>query len=379
VRLSLFSAPVVLLLSLVGIGAALPPPTTTRSDVDDWLAAVRAHEPGQVDDPATIIGSWSRDRLWNRVLPGLKHAVDPSRLPAVLKRGAMMHADIAMIQVLTRVPYAPDWDPRFNSSTEETFRASYLAHLETGRKLLAWVEPDPQRDAVVRRWYRAVTAWLFEQGLLEAVIPHLARADDVFGDDADIEFDRGIVQETLAMPSTQQLIKGMRNPPIRVSTPGAHVSQAVRHFERALQIDPGYVEARVRLGRAQATLGRQSRAVEELERALASASDTTVRYYALLFLGRSREAMGEPEAALEAYRAAAGLYPSAQSPLLAISRLAEASNSRAAARAAVARLLNLPSDDRLRADPWWVYPEGVGRHSVDLLGELRARIGALPR
>jgi len=50
------------------------------------------------------------------------------------------------------------------------------------------------------------------------------------------------------------------------------------------------------------------------------------------------------------------VFPRAQSPRLALSRLAMEIGDRDAAAAASRALLSLPLDATVRYDPWWSYP-----------------------
>ncbi len=79
---------------------------------------------------------------------------------------------------------------------------------------------------------------------------------------------------------------------------------------------------------------------------------------------REFEALGNGAEARQSYERAAALSPTAQSPLLGLSRVADQAGDRPAARDAIARVLKLPVYDQERADPWWVY-EIVQARGVD--------------
>src|SRR5947199_348121 len=98
--------------------------------------------------------------------------------------------------------------------------------------------------------------------------------------------------------------------------------QAEAFFRRALEVKPDHVEARLRHGRVLGGLGRHADAAAELRQAIASADDTLLVYYGNLFLGAAEEELGHRDAARLAYEQAAASYPDAQSPLVALSRLA---------------------------------------------------------
>jgi hypothetical protein len=72
-----------------------------------------------------------------------------------------------------------------------------------------------------------------------------------------------------------------------------------------------------------------------------------------LFLGREEEALGRSAEARRHYEQAAELYPSAQWPKLALSRLARQTGDRASAQGA---LLNPAAvSDVDVSDPWWTF------------------------
>jgi tetratricopeptide (TPR) repeat protein len=85
-----------------------------------------------------------------------------------------------------------------------------------------------------------------------------------------------------------------------------------------------------------------------------------LQYYASLFLGFAEAAVGRHDAAVKAFEQAASLFPNAQAPLLAASELAMRRGDRAAASAALERLLAL--SPHTRDDPWWTYNVEYGRH-----------------
>ena len=347
----------------------------TPSDLERWLIAVDGHTPGHADEPATEIGRWSRVDLRDGVVSRLRNAVKGPARTAVLKRGAMLHADIAMVRVLKGELTTVD-------PLGTPMRASYQAHLDLARQLLDWVEPEPGEDSDVRVWYRAVTAWLFNHYLLADAERHLERARRLFPDDPLTALDGGTLAETIASPSVQNVASQQRITPSTtfvIRAARTHLEQAERHFRRALDLDPGLVEARVRLGRTWTHLGRTDRAVEALERAAAQATDPLLVYYAQLFLGRAHEAAGNAAASIRAYEQAARPYPLAQSPLLALARRAATEGERQGSAGTVNRVLSLPWDEDRRLDPWWFYHQGIGRRAGPLVDELRGRVAALPR
>jgi tetratricopeptide (TPR) repeat protein len=114
-------------------------------------------------------------------------------------------------------------------------------------------------------------------------------------------------------------------------------------------------------------LGRHEDAARELEGVPLEGADDRLRYLAALFLGGAREALGQTETAVESFQRAAALYPAAQSPHVALSRLARAAGNHAAAVASLRTILVLPRDDSAREDPWWRYLRPRETESTALL------------
>jgi hypothetical protein len=96
-----------------------------------------------------------------------------------------------------------------------------------------------------------------------------------------------------------------------------------------------------------------------------------LRYFVALFLGAAEEALGNDAQATASYARAAALYPTAQSPHLALSALARRRGDRTGALNALQRTFDLSKTDSERQDPWWTYHVAHGRHAEALLEELR--------
>ena len=363
---------------IAGFAATRPAPVLSAqkpSDLERWLDAVDRHRPGLGDAATSEIDPWSPADLMDGVVSRVRRALAEPARSGVLKRGAMLHADIAMIRVL---------NGQFVTSSRRgvPLRASYQTHLEIARQLLDWVEPDPRRDPDVRLWYRAVTAWLHHYYLVYDLQAHLSRARAIFRDDASTAFDSGTAAQALAAAAIQNtLIRQVITPSTTfvIRSPQTHLGEAEQYFRRALALDSEMVEAHVRLGHVLDALGRTDTALEHLERARTSATDPVLLYYTHLLSGRALERHDDAGTAVDAYERARALYPFAQSPLLSLARLADVAGDRAGARVLADRVLDLPWSDRQRDDPWWTYHLGIGRDAARLVDRLHARVSALPR
>ena len=123
-----------------------------------------------------------------------------------------------------------------------------------------------------------------------------------------------------------------------------------------------------------ALLGRAPAAVTELGRASTELTDPALRYYAEMFLGAALEASAQSDGARAAYTSAAALFPTAQSPRMALSHLAFSRGDRGAATEAIAPLLASSDNESEREDPWWTYLTACGRQAQELIAQARDRL-----
>jgi tetratricopeptide (TPR) repeat protein len=130
-------------------------------------------------------------------------------------------------------------------------------------------------------------------------------------------------------------------------------------------------EGHLRFGHVLLLLDRPADAAAELRLALGSTDDVLLRYYGQLFLGAAEEALGKFDVARDAFAEAGRLYPTAQSPGIALSGLARRRGDRDGALRELQRVFNLPSVEPERDDPWWTYYTAQGRNVDALLEQLR--------
>jgi hypothetical protein len=419
-------------------------PRITR--LETWLSAAAQHRPGALDDAARRVNEWNQEQLrliWidvttlvslirepgvslfyvseptragqparpvspiataraTQVLYGvgelrrlreLADGISPTRTPGpendVLKRGAMLHADIAMLDPTGSGPGdvfrpGPGGVTLFTKDGQQVGLQGHVSHWNMGRRLLDRVRPvdsktalkttpDPGGDDTVRRWYLASCAFMVSISRIDP--PHFDRALELFPNDPDMLFFAGSVHEVFAGVRTQSAIRSMDAPrgvTFDVQTEAAELRRAEQLYKRALERNPALVEARIRLGRVLGVRGRHEEAVKELRLGLA-ATEPLLRYYAHLFLGVEFEALSNGAEARRSYEQAVALQPNAQSALLGLSRAADQAGDRVAARSTIERMLKLPPDDAERADPWWVYERVQARHVDRLLADLRQR------
>jgi tetratricopeptide (TPR) repeat protein len=296
----------------------------------------------------------------------------------VFKRGALLHADIAML-----APVHSHTGAGLSSADLQDMVFLYRdgrlqgvesagVHWRLGRMLLDEVRPDPSRDEMVRMWYRATGASLQTSHSFVDATPHLARGRQLFPGDADLLLYSGSMHESMATPLVQ--VAALPTQPgfsSSIRSPRAELQQAETFFRQAVKSSPTQTEARVRLGRVLDLLGRHEDGAAELRRAASATEDPLLLYYADLFLGQAELALSHRGEARASFERAASRYPRAQSPRLALSQLARRYGDRAGALAAIQHVLDLPASEDRREDPWWYYNEVHMPGADRLLDEMR--------
>jgi tetratricopeptide (TPR) repeat protein len=150
-----------------------------------------------------------------------------------------------------------------------------------------------------------------------------------------------------------------------VSSRRAELREAESLLQKALKAQPNHLEVRIHLGRVLGLRGDHVEARTLLEKAVADAKEPLLQYYARLFLGAEKEALGDRAQARDLFDDASVLYPAAQSPRLALSLLSAVDGRHDDALATMAGVLRLPEEGR--KDPWWTYYYSQGRNAPDEL------------
>lgn len=346
-----------------------------------WIAAVRAHEPGQPDRALLTVAAWTPAEI-ERILPRIAAEPDAARL---LSRGLVLHADIGIAQQEGGIAGAG-----LRVMTLEDGRVSGNQHVSLqwriGRQIAAVlvalpVAPPPtgepltpervererrERRHLVRGWYHATAALLQEAGHLGFLHTHVGAGLSLLGDDAVLLMYRATVHQAFADPRVQQFTQRRPNAGVSVNYSGPRglvaqpqqtsfeLDQAARDLRRALALDPQLVEARIRLAHVLGDKGRHDEAAALLRPAMAASLPQFLEYYGALVLGRAEERLGRLAEARTAFERAARSVPDAQAPRVALSRLALLEGR---ASEALAGLLHGASANgpEPAGDPWWSY------------------------
>jgi tetratricopeptide repeat protein len=429
------------MLNLVLFAQLFVPPldaTPRVSRLVEWLTLVATHQPGVADTAVQRASTWTPGDLerlpvdlrslrslirdpdsLNTVVALSSQRTNAARSPlaltpndlvglrsfvesggrridvnAVLKRGAVLHSDVAMLGPPQGNPKDVDVASSMRSTTlfaddgQQRGLVGTVAHWHVARLLLDEVVenqnrdelPRPERDAFVRLWYRASAAVMQYQEQLHA--GHVDRAVRLFPRDAGILFLAGALHESLAGPRTQYALRLAELPPgvsFGVDDERGELRRAESMFRRALEADPTLVEARIRLGRVLGMLGRSAEAAKELQVAGPAAAGPLLQYYASLFLARELDAVGDRAGAARAYQRAAALYPGAQSPRLGLRQLATQAGGRPEGLPRIDDVLSTPLTEPGREDPWWSYLSVAGRFAGQLFRELYGQMPELSR
>ena len=383
---------------VVGLFAAQPAqrPLTTSAIANEWIDAVEAHEPGKRDAPLQKIATWNADRL-ARTIRGIRTARPTETLNELLERGALLHGDITLLNPdalsPTRVEgWTPPVDARLVRDGQTLGDSSMDAHVYYARALLWSMRPPAvvtidERPSVglarrrawemaraanprIRQWYRALSAHFAARRWLSDQLPHLDDAARMIKGDMNVSFDAGCYGEAIAAPAIQRSLERggapVRKTPQQLTTAlllssGFNLDNAERQYRDVLKQEPHHTEARVRLAHVLTRRGSPGDALALLHPPI-EAEDPIVRYYGAMVVAEVSEATGQLDAAQEAYEQAAMLFPRAQSPLLALLRLARERADEATVKALAAKAAALSPHAAHRLDPWWNYYDCNGRN-----------------
>jgi tetratricopeptide (TPR) repeat protein len=374
---------------------------TRTEKIREWSQAVAQHTPGKPDPAAVMIGKWQAKDLETVISYVTKLASQPinsakrtlakapirrllqltdqeakqGSLNRLLKQGALLHTDIALLALDAGV-YQDRGEGMAVFADGRVFVYPKTLHWGLARELIDAIAPFSSQDPMVRQWYIATTAHMYARRLLGYAGQNLKCALDRFPADPRILFFAGVLHETWASPVHQNALLP-REVKVSYGSEESELKLAQQFFQKAISADPNLAEAHLRLGRVMGLLGHHDQAVAELQQAAASIGDPQLLYYASLFLGYEFATLSRRSEARDQYERAAMLYPTAQSPLLALSQLARNSDDLEGALLSLKRVFALPRKDPWKDDPWWIYDLAHVRDADGLIAEMRRMFGGL--
>jgi hypothetical protein len=370
----------------------------------EWRDAALGHAPGKADAAAIKIGAWndwdlelvvefvtklaskskrtirrtiSRAPIRSRL--GLtSQEVQEGNLNRVLKQGALLHTDIAMLKLEDgRISVSLD-QMRVALVDGRLVRQPYKPHWEFARQLINEISPSPSEDPLARQWYIASTAYVQSLRDLANARENLEYAVKLFSDDAQILFYAGVLHEIWASPLNQNFQSLLPVRPFYESKK-KELEKARKLFRKVIDADPNFAEAYLRICRVEGLLGSHAQAFVALQRADSLIQDPLLSYYVALFRGYEFEMLGRADEARNQYKRAETLYPEAQSPRLALSHLAQSRGDTEGALNALRSAFDLQHKDAAKDDPFWEYDLSHVRNAPELIEKMHRLFGELPR
>jgi tetratricopeptide (TPR) repeat protein len=209
-------------------------------------------------------------------------------------------------------------------------------------------------DRARHDWVVLVAVSLHARARLDNLEKYLANALKRYPRDPALELCLGVYYERRALADTVDVSL------VRELYPADHegrwrrlLERGIAAFGEAARASELSQEAHLRIGHTRAVLGDPARARSELEPLTGDDRALPVQYLALLTLGAVDEAEGRRDAAEARYRDANSRFPTAQAPMLAVSRLHDEAGDTRGAGEWIERSFALPADGRV--DPWWSY------------------------
>jgi hypothetical protein len=370
-----------------------------------WFEAIATHVPGMPDASTEQVAAQSEDELRgvlrqvdaltrtlqqaasrNRPIPVRGTAPDgrlmPSRdtrellgvspeeladgdLRRVILRAVLLHTDTAV--------HLYEGEPNLLASARGVARTGGMMardghtlgmttqwpHWDVARLLIArLVQQSPEAARDSEQWYVAVSSYMYAQSNLMDLMPHIRAALGLFPASPDVLFHAGLVHALMASPPLQAAARQASPPPgqkLDVVGAGVHLREARSLFTRALEAGGAHPETALRLGQVLLALGHPQDAAAVLEVAGRGPLDAPLEYCTELLLGNAYAAQEDMDGARRAYERAASLFPDAQSPWMALSRLARAEGHRTEALEHLQRVFERGRAVRRLDDPWWGY------------------------
>lgn len=372
------------LTSAISIASQTPEKNSTSANrlekITEWRQAAAHHIPGEADSFAVTIGGWNGKDLNTaidyitklaaqpistikrivekdanrRALELTDQAVEKGDLALVLKQGALLHTDIALLELASGKSQDTKEQMAFFIDGQVLIPPQKTNHWNCARRLADALYAHAPKDAWIKQWYLSTTVHLQNQRLLFYAEQNLESALKFFPSDARLLFYAGVLHEFLASP----LLQNIQLPPRGTTTYGSSESELklARHFlKKTITLNPDFTEARLHFGRVLGLLGYHQESIAELQTAQAAIKESQLLYYTSIYLGHELKMLMHFEEAREQFEQAAKLFPEAQSPLMALSELARTLKDPDGEQRFIQRVFALKHSNSMDGDPWWTY------------------------
>lgn len=320
--------------AVVMLACSLEPSPSAQGP--DYRALVGAYAEGRTQEAVEALATWPEPRIRSSVRalgeqPGLDRA----------RAAAMLHTEAAF----------------FGSDRR------YLTHLDAARSLVHGMSGDDRASVFAQRWHAwAVALHLTRNDTYRARL-ELTRAVGSDSDNKDLALAAGIVIE-MDIRNNEHNLRGLWNTENRARL-DKQLQAAIWAYQRAVAMDPAYLEARLRLGWTLVLSDSRRSARDQLDYVAARATRADLRYLAHLFLAAVAEREKRVDDAVREYEAAHAAGPH-QASFVALMRLEQARGHDDRARLLAADFAALPFPD---IDPLRYYDSGIT--SGELLEWLR--------
>ena len=355
-----------------------------RAALGPFLDIAATYAGGELEKAIADIRKWPRESLRRA----------PEQLEVLQNRLTLPPASPDLIDVtLVEASVLLLTDAGLQAFEEQAEDEAHL-HLNTARNILTLLAEAIEssgraaaslasRGQVIGRrdWHLAVITVL--QGMVQVgEADRLATlAIKLFPGDAELQLAAGSAKEELA----NELFRGLafserpRDSQMPARMQATADAQAQRNlardlYQRAIQLDPGLIESRVRLGRVLTLNGRLAAARRELDAALDATTVPRLRYLAHLFTGAIHEREKRWAEAAQSYERAIEIDPDAQTARVALAHALDAGGALEAAGAAIEPFLGQVEYRPVADDAWWLYPLGQSVGGTMLLDLLRKRV-----
>jgi tetratricopeptide (TPR) repeat protein len=317
------------------VAAAVCNPVAAQ-EAADYERLVDTYAAGHLNEAVSVLARWPRENITAAVRRITRMSQSGPGAPARLRAATMLHTDLA----------AAILNSDSNLGAFHLGLAHGLINLLAGKK-----EQVGGAHEFVKRWYEFVPTLYFLTRTPERASWLLREGLDRSPGDPILYFYSGVIIEmTGALPMTATVGGRGFSPVLRGDN---RLEAAADAYRRALAADGHLAFVRLHLGWVRFQQ-HDSRAREDLEAALADATDAPTRYLAHLFLGAVAEREQRLADALREYEEAKTEGPAYQTAYIAISRIAEALGDTERARQTAAAFVGIEK----REDPWWDYHLG---------------------
>ena len=209
------------------------------------------------------------------------------------------------------------------------------------------------------RWTVSVTRLLLANGDIGIADRMLNRAVERIANDPAILLAQGTVKETQASRFIADLSGGRLDAPTTAAKPrDSSLVQAQAALEKALKLQPGLIEAKLRLAHVLVMKGDDSRGYSLISEVLGAKPAPAFKYLAALMGGAVLERTNQFDAAAKSYVEAILAMPDGQSAYVALANILHKSGQKAEAGAVMDRMFARGAVGA-NADPWWTYPLGL--------------------